>query len=212
MRQSITFLALVFLTIAVAHGKGKPPEYFVDETKLPFDALPGAQALFGVHAGAGYRIEVPDNWNGKLVVWAHGFRGTGLELTVDNHPLRTLLIPQGYAWAASSYDRNDYDITSGVKSTHALIKHFNGLVGKPEQIIMSGASMGGHITGVIIEQYPNLFAGALPICGVMADYELFDYFLDFNLAAQQMGVGFSTYPIEAGTYLFGTVPAIKGKL
>ena len=53
-----------------------PPEYFVDESKLPFEALPGATALWGVHEGAGFRVEVPVNWNGELVVWAHGFRGT----------------------------------------------------------------------------------------------------------------------------------------
>ena len=101
-----------------------------------------------MHTRAGFRIEVPDNWNGDLVVWAHGFRGTGLELTVDNHPLRPLLIALGFAWAASSYSRNDYDITTGVQNTHALVKRFNSLVGNPDKVYMTGASMGGHITGV----------------------------------------------------------------
>ncbi|RLQ22896.1 phthalyl amidase [Seongchinamella sediminis] len=205
-------MASLLLLLASGSQAAKPPQYYVDQSKLPFEALPGAQAYWGVHAGAGYQIEVPDNWNGSLVVWAHGYRGTGLELTVDPHPLRQALIPNGYAWAASSYTRNDYDISAGVQSTHALIKRFRGLVGKPSQILMTGASMGGHITGVIIEQYPGLFAGAMPICGVMADHELFDFFLDFNLAAQQLGVGGSTYPIDAATYLFGTVPAIKSNL
>ncbi|MEP0201472.1 MAG: hypothetical protein ABJ084_16305 [Halioglobus sp.] len=209
---SAAIIALLTLTSAVSNAAPKP-KYFVDEAKLPFDALPGATAYFGVHARAGYRIEVPDDWNGKLVVWAHGFRGDGPELTVDNHPLRTALIPAGYAWAASSYDRNDYDIASGVKSTHALIKYFNGLVGKPEQVLMTGASMGGHITGVLIEQYPQLFDGALPICGVMADYDLFDFFLDFNLAAQELAqVGSSIYPVDEDTYLASTVPIIKSAL
>ena len=66
--------------------------------------------------------------------------------------------------------------------------------------------MGGHITGVIIEQYPQLFDGAMPICGVMGDYDLFDYFLDFNLAAQQIGVGGSTYPIDPIPYLLVRFP------
>ena len=68
----------------------KPPEYFVNENLLPFAALPGTSTtrLWGVHGGAGYRIEVPDNWNGELVVYAHGFRGTGLELTVSNPSIR----------------------------------------------------------------------------------------------------------------------------
>ena len=211
-RWLILPLTLISVFASTAVFAAKPPAYFVDESKLPFEPLPGAQAYWGVLAGAGYQIEVPDNWNGSLVVWAHGFRGTGLELTVDKHPLREVLIPSGYAWAASSYDRNDYDIASGVKSTHTLIKRFRGIAGKPSQVIMSGASMGGHITGVLIEQYPNLFDGALPICGVMADYDLFDYFLDFNLAAQQIGVGSSAFPVDPVTYLFTTVPTIKSNL
>src|ERR1041384_8202833 len=119
-----------------------PPAYFVNETKLPFAALPGARALWGVQDNAGYRIEVPDSWNGKLVMGAHGFRGTGLELTVDNHPLRAFLIANGYAWAASSYSKNDYDPAQGAKDTHALTQLFNGLVGHPGRTYITGASMG----------------------------------------------------------------------
>lgn len=209
---SVFLVVLVVLLNPVSANAAKPPAYYVDESKLPFDALLGASALWGVHGGAGYRVEVPDNWNGELVVWAHGFRGAGLELTVDNHPLRPLLIALGYAWAASSYDRNDYDIASGVKSSHALLKRFNGLVGKPSRIYMTGASMGGHITAVAIEQYPKTFDGALPICGVLGDYELFDYFLDFNSAAQQLGTGTSQFPLDPDYYIGVTVPEIKAGL
>ncbi len=191
---------------------GPPPAYFVDESKLPFTPLPGATALWGVHTRAGFRIEVPGNWNGDLVVWAHGFRGTGLELTVDNHPLRPLLIASGFAWAASSYSRNDYDITTGVQDTHALVKRFNGLVGKPNKVYMTGASMGGHITAVSIEQYRNTYDAALPICGVLGDYAEFDYFLDFNAAAQQLGTGSSSFPVDPALYIGVTVPAIKAGL
>lgn len=191
---------------------GKPPAYYVDESELPFDALPGATAYWGVHARAGYRIEVPDNWNGDLLVWAHGFRGTGLELTVSNPPFRNLLIAQGYAWAASSYDRNDYDITSGVQSSHALLKKFNGVVSKPDKVYLSGFSMGGHVTGVAIEQYPKSFDGALPMCGVMGDYALFDYFLDFSASAQQLGTGRSQFPVDPAVYVASTMPEIKAGL
>jgi len=217
MMKKLSFLgALVLLPIFIFVSAGvqadKPPAYFVDEDALPFDALDGATAYWGVHSGAGYRIEVPDNWNGDLVLWAHGYRGTGLELIVDNHPLRELLIAYGYAWAASSYSRNDYDVATGVQDTHALTKRFNGIVGKPDRVYLSGASMGGHITAVAIEQYKNVYDGALPICGVLADFEQFDYVLDFNVAAQQLGVGSSAYPVEPISYLFGTVPAIKANL
>ena len=205
-------IALVCLLAAGPVSAERPPAYYVDESELPFDALPGANAYWGVHARAGYRIEVPDNWNGDLVIWAHGFRGTGLELTVDNHPLRELLIHLGYAWAASSYDRNDYDIISGVQSSHALLQRFNGLADKPSKVYMTGASMGGHITAVAIEQYPKTFDGALPVCGVVGDYALFDYFLDFNSAAQQLGTGTSQFPLDPGQYIGFTDPAIKAGL
>lgn len=206
-----TLLATSTLSMAGV-GDGPPPAYFVDESKLPFTALPGATAMWGVHTRAGYRIEVPDNWNGKLVVWAHGFRGTGLELTVDNHPLRALLIPFGYAWASSSYSRNDYDITSGAQDTHALTEFFSGLVGVPDLVYLTGASMGGHITAFSIEHFRGTYDAALPICGVVADYALFDYFLDFNVVAQQLGTGSSTFPVDPVVYTIVTVPTIKANL
>jgi pimeloyl-ACP methyl ester carboxylesterase len=212
MRVKTILTMLTFALLASPALAGKPPEYFVDESKLPFTALPGATALWGVIGGAGYRVEVPANWNGELVMWAHGFRGTGLELTVDNHPLRPLLISLGYAWAASSYARNDYDIWNGVHDTHTLTRRFAALVGVPSRVYLTGASMGGHVTAVAIEQHPNTYDAALPICGVLGDYELFDYFLDFNAAAQQLGTGASTFPVDPAVYVGVTVPAIKANL
>jgi pimeloyl-ACP methyl ester carboxylesterase len=189
------------------------PPYFVDETKLPFTALPGlpAHQHWGVKGGAGYRIEVPHNWNGKLVMWAHGFRGTGLELTVDDHPLRPFLISQGWAWAASSYSRNDYDPGIGAKDTHALLRRFHRLVGHPSHVYITGASMGGHVTTVMAEKWPESYVGAMPICGVMGDFELFDYFYDFNAAAQTLSGVSKSFPYGAD-YLTTTVPATKAAL
>jgi hypothetical protein len=190
-----------------------PPIYFVDESKLPFAAVPGiaTERVWGVHNGAGYRIEVPQNWNGSLVMWAHGYRGTGLELTVDDHPLRAFLVANGFAWAASSYSRNAYDPSQGAKDTHALTKLFNGRFGRPELTYITGASMGGHVTGIVAEQWPQAYDGAMPICGVLADYELFDFFLDFNVAAQTLSGIDATYPYGAD-YLTSTVPATKAAL
>lgn len=193
---------------------GNPPSnYYVDETKLPFDALPGTETtrFWGVHAGAGYRIEVPKNWNGNLVLYCHGYRGYGAELTVSNPSIRKYLVEKGYAWAASSYRTNGYDVKMGAIDTHALTKLFNGLVGKPKRTYIMGHSMGGHITAVTIEQYPKSFDGALPMCGVMGDAELFDYFLDYHVVAQwltETNVGFP-FPANYSTEI---VPQMKTEL
>ena len=209
-------LVLGLLALAcAAHvaAANQNPNYYVDEAKLPFDGVPGiaTQRLWGVHNNAGYRIEVPANWNGRLVLWAHGYRGTGPELTVDDHPLRAFLVANGYAWAASSYSRNAYDPAQGAKDTHALTQFFNGRFGKPAKTYITGASMGGHVTGIVAEQYPQSYDGAMPVCGVLGDYELFDFFLDFNVAAQTLSGQNKTYPYGPD-YLTATVPATKAGL
>ena len=206
------FLSLLVLG-ATSVLAGPPPAYFVDESKLPFDALAGTSTTrsWGVHNGAGYRIEVPDNWNGDLVLYAHGFRGIGLELTVSNPRIRQYLVTNGYAWAASSYSKNGYDVRQGVMDTHALSELFNGLVGHPRRTYFTGHSMGGHITGVAIEQDPQAYVAALPMCGVMGDDELFDYFLDFNLVAQALAGVPAQFPFPAD-YQTAVVPAVQAAL
>ena len=215
----IGFALFALLLVAKGVVAAQPPQYFVDEAKLPFEAYPGfaSERIWGIHNGAGYRIEVPANWNGQLVIWAHGYRGdpatdpSALELTVDNHPLRPFLVSQGYAWAASSYSKNAYDPSQGAKDSHALAQFFNGRFGKPAKTYITGASMGGHVTTVMAEQWPRSYAGAMPICGVMGDYELFDYFLDFNVAAQTLSGMDETYPYGPD-YLTTTVPQTKAAL
>jgi pimeloyl-ACP methyl ester carboxylesterase len=166
-----------------------PVPYFVDEAKLPFEPLPGHEAAdrrWGVLRGAGYRIEVPADWNGDLVLFAHGYRGTGLELTVSNPALRPHLLDRGYAWAASSYATNGYDPGQGALDTAALAHRFAGLVERPTRTYVVGQSMGGHVTAAAIERYPFMFDGAMPMCGVLGDLELFDYFLDYNVVAEAL--------------------------
>ncbi|WP_250036470.1 alpha/beta hydrolase family protein [Paractinoplanes maris] len=158
------------------------PDCDLDGT--PFTALPGATVHTGIAAGAAYRIEVPGTWNGGLVVFAHGYRGTGTTVYVDNPGLRAHYLARGYAWAASSYATNGYDVGQGVRDSVALIDRFRRDTGtRARSVIMSGASMGGHVTAVAIEEHPRAFTGAMPYCGVLGDTALYDYFLDANVTA-----------------------------
>ncbi|MBL7253343.1 alpha/beta hydrolase family protein [Paractinoplanes lichenicola] len=150
----------------------------------PFAALPGAKVHTGITGGAAYRIEVPGAWNGGLVVFAHGYRGTGTTVYVDDPGLRAHYVARGYAWAASSYATNGYDVGQGVRDSVALIDVFRRVTGtRARSVIMSGASMGGHVTAVAIEEHPRAFVGAMPYCGVLGDTALYDYFLDANVTA-----------------------------
>jgi pimeloyl-ACP methyl ester carboxylesterase len=191
--------------------------YVVDESTLAFAPVVGfenSNRQWGVLDNAGWRIEIPAHWNGELVMWAHGFRGTDTRLyfNPEEVPFRQWLLEHGYAWAASTYSRNDYNVGTAVTDTRRLADHFSEVADtKPTRTYIAGASMGGHVTAASIERYPRYYDGALPVCGVLGDYELFDFYLDFNLSAQQLGLGTSQFPAAAG-YNTVTAPAIKRAL
>lgn len=161
---------------------------------------PISRVLTGIVRGAAYRIEVPLRWNGELVLFAHGFRGDGTTVWVDEPSLRRDHVERGFAWAASSYATNGYDVGQGVRDSHALIDLFRGKQRRPRAVYLTGASMGGHITAVAIERYRGSFAGAMPYCGVLGDKELFDYFLDANVTAAALTRTAIEFPdsVEAG--------------
>ena len=70
--------------------------------------------------------------------------------------------------------------------------------------------MGGHVTARSIEQHPEFYDGALPLCGVVGDVELFDFFLDFTFVGQALA-GVEAYPIPAD-YQTRVVPRIQAAL
>lgn len=154
-------------------------KYTVADSK--FDPLPGARAIYGNHGGAGYQIEVPDNWNGDVVYYAHGFRGPLPNLTVDPPPLREYLIGHGYAWAASSFDQNGYAPGAGAADTYALRDVFAAKVGAPRRQYLYGSSMGGNVVTVSLERYPQAYDGAFAECGALTGQGIVDYILSWGV-------------------------------
>ncbi len=217
-RLALAIVAVLLLLLAFTPAAADEPEieYVVAEETLPFAAWPGYEdstRLWGVLDGAGYRIEIPADWNGELVMWAHGYRGTGTVLffNPEELPFREYLLENGYAWAMSTYSRNDYDVEAGIVDTNKLRKYFRSTIAKPERTYIAGVSMGGHITAATVEIYRRAYDGALPVCGVVGDFELFDFFLDFNVAAQQIALGTSQFPVDPA-YPVTTAQTIKAEL
>ncbi|MFF0371021.1 hypothetical protein [Micromonospora sp. NPDC005087] len=193
-------------------GGGQPlPGYTIENPPLAPLVVAGKPTTVrqGVHRHAGYVIEVPARWNGDLVLWAHGYRGQGTVLSPEppGFGLRQRLLEQGYAWASSSYDRNGFDIRSGVLGTKDLADHFGRTVRRPHHTYLAGVSMGGYVIGRSLEQYPGYYDGALPMCGVLGDQTLLDFYLDYNLVAQSLA-GVSAYPTPTD-YLTNAVPRIQ---
>ena len=65
---------------------------------------------------------MPANWNGKLVMYAHGYAGTGANLNVGAPTIRRYLIQNGYAWAASSYAKNYSPVRAGDARRRAPVR------------------------------------------------------------------------------------------
>jgi alpha-beta hydrolase superfamily lysophospholipase len=180
-----------------------------------FEALPGAKAFFGKYDGGLYRVEIPDNWNGELALYAHGFvtngGAEGSALRVGNSPIRDHLIKGGYAWAASSYRCNGYVPGQGLVDTMALTDLFTKFNSgrAPQRVYLTGTSMGGHVTVLGMHQFPTAFAGGLAMCA--AGPELFDFFAATGAAAEVItGVQFKLDEMAADmakiNELLGTPP------
>ncbi|MGE0811776.1 MAG: hypothetical protein AB7O28_20185 [Vicinamibacterales bacterium] len=118
--------------------------------------------------GALYRLVRPSNWNGRLVLYAHGFvaKGQPVALPAEADLLASLLVPQGFAVAYSSFSENGWAVRDGVQRTLQLIGLFTSTFGPPTGVYLGGASMGGLIAIEMAERFPERFIGVLPACAV----------------------------------------------
>lgn len=133
--------------------------------------------LSGDLFGAPYRIRVPENWNGTLLVYAHGYRDRADQPgEVDNRAadlapsaaLEPVFLAQGYALAGSAYRNNGWAVEEGINDLAALTVFFNLRVGRPQRTILWGFSMGSVISFESMERYGFLYDGALCACAVGA--------------------------------------------
>jgi hypothetical protein len=138
---------------------------------------------------------VPPNWNGVLIVYAHGFVPPQQPLalpaeelgrftdTAGNSAVDTIL-SMGFAFATSSYSKNGWAIKAASADLNALVDHFATLVpgGALKKVLLIGASEGGLVTTMQVEKYPNIYSGGLSLCGVVggAPYQV-KYLGDFRV-------------------------------
>lgn len=127
--------------------------------------------------GSTWKIEVPPNWNGTLLLYSHGYvpptDSTGQPATnppaddFQDRQAADYLLAQGYALAGSSYPNVGWAVKEALPDQLALLKEFRHDFGKAKRMIAWGHSMGGMITADLVQTYPHLFDGALPMCGIL---------------------------------------------
>lgn len=134
----------------------------------------GAVDLSGEIEGAPFRIQVPERWNGTLIVFVHGYRdkadhpGEVDDRSADD-PQAQQVLALGYALASSALRDNGWAVREGVLDVKYLTRFFRENVATPERTILAGFSMGSVITLASMERDGGrLYDGAVAGCAVGA--------------------------------------------
>src|SRR5438093_8411509 len=171
MKFPASALILVFTLSTAAQAAAKRPIAGVRiASPVVIDEVVDGQ--FG--PGALYRLVRPANWNGRLVLYAHGFvsKSEPVALPAEADLIISLLTPQGFAVAFTSFSENGWAVKDGAQRTHQLLGIFTSKFGPPTGVYIAGASLGGLITIKLVEQYPTAFIGALPACAIAGGTKL----------------------------------------
>lgn len=139
--------------------------------------------------GAWYTFAVPDDWNGDLVVHAHG--GPGLdpgsdpERSTEDLDRWSVMVREGYAWVGSAYRRGGYGARMAVADTENARLVFEEAVGVPGRTFAHGQSWGGDVAAKLVEVHPTSYDGALLTNGVLAGGSRgYDYRVDLRVVYQ----------------------------
>jgi pimeloyl-ACP methyl ester carboxylesterase len=121
--------------------------------------------------GSTWKIEVPPNWNGTLLLYSHGYvPPLGPNPPADDFADRTAadyLLGHGFALAGSSYPNTGWAVKEALPDQIGVLDEFARDFRRPRRTIAWGHSMGGMITADLVQTYPKRFDGALPMCGIL---------------------------------------------
>ena len=126
--------------------------------------LQGQVTEEGVLQDARFLIALPEQWNGKLLMIAHGYVPDNQPLSADFSPEKEVyqsLIAQGWMIASSSYRRNGWIIRDAIKDLDHLHQHIVKTYGRPTMTLVQGSSMGGIISTLIAESPGRRYQGVL---------------------------------------------------
>lgn len=142
--------------------------------------------------GSFFRVNVPENWDGDLVIVNHGFdlnrkhirmhevcehnSAVTCENDTDCGPggqcneisymgVDEILMPLGKAVAASTYSETGWAVFDSAKDLKEILKFVKKEIGKPARVIVTGFSLGGAVTADATLKMK--IDGAVPLCGAV---------------------------------------------
>lgn len=133
--------------------------------------------------GSFYTLLLPKNWNGRLVIVAHGLIDPAATVVpVARTAAEDSAGAHGYAIAYSSYSENGWAVKDGAQRTHELRGLFAEAFGEPSHVYLYSQSMGALIALDLAESFPTQFDGVVSECGILGGpFTRFRYMIDTRL-------------------------------
>lgn len=113
--------------------------------------------------GTAYRIDVPDPWNGILLVGLDYAAGRSA-----SSPQSQALLARGYGLAGTTRLVTGWEVEESIANQIATVDIATRLYGRPDRTIVFGASLGAHTGAATIQARPERFDGAVLMCGGLA--------------------------------------------
>jgi pimeloyl-ACP methyl ester carboxylesterase len=173
--------------------------------------------------GALYELSLPANWNGDLVLFAHGYHGEVIFLPDYMGPdgpatgfaagrLGEGLLALNYAVAYSSYSDPGFAIKDGAIRTRQLVGLFTKHFGNPKRTYLIGISLGAGVTLSLVENNPVQFDGVLQLCGLVGGSQMaLDHFFTVRALFEYFFPGVLPYTLMPPEQFFDEyAPLVAG--
>lgn len=190
--------AIALLTACAQQGVSPPqaPEAMeaAPQARACPEGVPATTRCLGGRdsAGAFYLIAMPADWNGHLVVHAHGgpFLGDPTAKRTEEDLKRWSIVPRaGYAWAGSSFRQGGVAVRAAAEDTERVRKIFVQHVAKPKLTVLHGQSWGANVAakGAEMHSAGQPYDGVLLTSGVLAGGpRAYDFRLDLRVIYQYL--------------------------
>lgn len=139
---------------------------------------------------------MPENWNGILVLHAHGGPALGaprLARSVEDLERWAIVVKAGYAWAGSTFRQGGVAVRAAAEDTERVRRIFDQHIAKPQLTILHGQSWGASVAAVGASMFTDDGKGRRPYdavlltSGVLAGGSTaYDFRLDLRVIYQSL--------------------------
>jgi pimeloyl-ACP methyl ester carboxylesterase len=195
IRRTRVAVTVATAAVILLPACGTVPAPYAEAAPRPLDCprqLPAGTRCLGGRdsAGAHVLIAVPPDWNGHLVMHAHGGPLLGepqFERAVEDLQRWAVTVKAGYAWAGSTFAQGGVQVRAAGDDTERLRRIFVAHVGIPKRTLLHGQSWGAGVAAKLAERAPQSYDGVLLTSGVLAGgTRSYDFRLDLRVVYQYL--------------------------